>query len=332
MKSENINHYEANPGFIKKIVVVIKKILSIRETMLFLIILLLAFTLANLSPHFLDVTNFRAISRGFAIEGIVIIGMTLLLVSGNFDLSIGAVMAFTGVMTGYFLKIGLPIPIAITGGILSGCLTGLINGLVVTRFKVNALITTLAMMSIARGVSLVITQGRPIAAFPVEFIFIGQGEVFGVPLPFIIFVGFVIVSDLLLRRGRYFRQLYFIGSNEDAARLSGIKVDRIKLIIFVLMGALAACGGVLSTARLMSAIPTAFVGLELKIIAAAVIGGASLKGGEGTVTGSIFGLLFMALISNAITILRVSPYWEGIVVGTVLLAAVILDMVSRQKK
>lgn len=319
-------------NFSKNFLLFIKQIFSARETVLILIIIGTVVLLTNLSPHFLVESNLRAISRGFAMEGIVIIGMTFLLVSGNFDLSVGAVMAFTGVMTGYFIQMGLPIPIAIAGGILSGCLTGFINGFVITKFKVNALITTLAMMSIARGTALVITQGRPIANFPLDFIYLGQGEVYGVPIPVIVFFVFVVLAELLLRRGRYFRQLYFIGSNEKAARLSGIKVDQIKLTIFVVIGALVAVGGVLSTARLMSAIPTSFTGLELKVIAAAVIGGSSLSGGEGSITGSALGLLFMALISNAITILKISPYWEGIVVGSVLLTAVIIDMVSRRKK
>jgi ribose transport system permease protein len=318
--------------FSKNFLTFIKQIFSARETVLILIILATVVLLTNLSPHFLVESNLRAISRGFAMEGIVIIGMTFLLVSGNFDLSVGAVMAFTGVMTGYFIQMGLPIPVAIAGGILSGCLTGFINGFVITKFKVNALITTLAMMSIARGTALVITQGRPIANFPLSFIYLGQGEVYGVPIPVIVFFIFVVLAELLLRRGRYFRQLYFIGSNEKAARLSGIKVDQIKLTIFIVIGALVAVGGVLSTARLMSAIPTSFTGLELKVIAAAVIGGSSLSGGEGSITGSALGLLFMALISNAITILKISPYWEGIVVGSVLLTAVIIDMVSRRKK
>jgi len=314
----------------------VQKLFAFREALMVLVILATIIVLTILSPNFLNWTNFLAVSRGFAMEGMVVIGMTILLAGGMFDLSVGSTMALAGVVCAWALNQGLGIPTAIIAGLLVGIVVGFINGSIVTRIGVNPLITTLGMMSIARGIALVATQGKPISGFPKDFVFLGQGVLrllpdYPVPVPFVLMLVLVIISDILLRRARYFRQIYYIGSNAKAALLSGINVNRVLLMSFVMAGLMAGLGGVISTARLTSAIPTSFVGVEMRMISAAIIGGASLAGGEGTVLGSMLGLIFMALLSNGMVILGVSVYWEGIVQGTVLVLAVTIDMLSRRR-
>jgi ribose transport system permease protein len=265
-------------------------------------------------------------------EGIVTIGMALLLITGAFDLSVGAVMALTGIVTATLIvDINLPYFVAVLGGLATGVLIGSINGLMVTRIRINPLIATLGMMTITRGMALGFTEGNPVINVPLDFAWLGQGNVGRIPVPFIIMFLIALVVDLLLRRGRTLRQLYYVGGNQRAARLSGIPVDRIMLLSFVGTGVTAALGGILTMARLTSGIPTAYAGVELRVIAACVIGGMSLSGGEGTVFGALLGLVFMALVSNAMTLLGVSVYWEGVVTGTILVVAVGLDMLSRRR-
>lgn len=315
---------------------ILGKVLAVREALIAIVILVTIVILSFLSPHFLSWTNFLAISRGFAMEGMVVIGMTVLLAGGMFDLSVGSTMAVSGVVCAWCLSQDFAIPLAIIAGLLTGMLIGFTNGSIVTRIGVNPLITTLGMMFVARGIALVATQGKPISGFPKPFIFLGQGMIrvipgLPIPVPFVVMLVLVIISDILLRRARFFRQMYYIGSNSKAAMLSGINVSLVLVAAFVIAGFMAGLGGVISTARLAAAIPTSFVGVEMRIISAAIIGGASLAGGEGTVVGSILGLIFMALLSNAMVILGVSVYWEGIIVGTVLILAVSLDTLSRKR-
>ncbi|MGI5835151.1 MAG: ABC transporter permease [Chloroflexota bacterium] len=310
----------------------IANILRIREMAMVILILFTCILLSILSPHFLNLANFIAIARGFSMEGLVVVGMSMLLIAGKFDLSVGSVMALSGIVSAWLMVKGqMPPPVAVLGGLGVGMLTGTINGIVVTRIKVNPLIATLGMMSIARGCALGFTEGHPVIGVPMDFAWIGQGSIAGVPIPVIIMLIVVVVADILLRRGRALRQLYYVGGSEKAAQLSGIPVDRVVFLAFVASGFFAAMAGIISMARLTSGVPTAFSGVELRIIAACVIGGASLSGGEGTIVGSVLGLIFMALVTNAMTLFGVSIYWEGVVTGTILTVAVSLDMISRRR-
>jgi len=309
-----------------------RSVLRIREMAMILLILLTCAIMSIFSPYFLSLSNFIAIARGFSMEGLVVVGMALLLISGNFDLSVGSVMALSGIISAWLMvKVGLPPALGILGGLALGSAAGAINGLVVTRIKVNPLIATLGMMSIARGCALGFTSGHPVIGVPMSFAWLGQGSLAGVPLPILIMIFIVLISDILMRRSRALRQLYYVGGSEKAAKLSGINVDRVVFLAFVASGFFAALAGIISTARLTSGVPTAFVSVELRIIAACVIGGASLNGGEGTVAGALLGLIFMALVTNALTLFGVSIYWEGVVTGTILTLAVSLDMISRRR-
>jgi ribose transport system permease protein len=315
-----------------RLVDILTTMVRVREISMLVLIIIMGAAMSLLTPHFLKIENFIAIARGFSMEGLVVVGMSTLLIAGAFDLSVGSVMALSGIICAWLIvKAHWPYPLAVLGGLGVGFITGSINGIVVTRIKVNPLIATLGMMSVARGFALGFTEGHPVINIPNDFAVIGQGSFYGMPLIIIYMIIIVIIADILLRRGRAFRQLYYVGSSEKAARLSGINVDRVVFLAYIASGLLTALAGVISMARLTSGVPTAFQGVELRIIAACVIGGMSLSGGEGTILGAILGLIFMALITNALTLFGVSIYWEGVVTGTILTAAVSFDMFSRRR-
>jgi len=303
-----------------------------RELTLLTLILLIVVVMSYLSPYFLSVANFRAMFVGMAPIAIIVIGMSILLASGGFDLSVGSVMALSSTVVAMLLLAGLSIPSAVGIALLVGAVAGLANGLLVTALGINPLVATLGTMSIARGIALVLTEGFSISSLPAEFAWIGKSDFMGIPALVITTLVLIIIFDLAVRHTRFFRQVYFIGANEKAAMLSGIHVNRVRVIAYVLTGVLAALAGVLLASRLMTGTPTAGNGLELQVLAAAVIGGASLRGGEGTILGAFLGVVFVALINNSMTMLAVSIYWQMIVIGTVLVCAVALDMLIRRNK
>jgi ribose transport system permease protein len=240
-------------------------------------------------------------------------------------------MALSSTVVAMLLLAGIPIPVAVSVGLLLGAFAGLINGFLITGFGINPLVATLGTMSVARGVALVLTEGFSVSNLPAAFGYVGKASWFGIPLLVIVTVTLIAIFDLAVRNMRFFRQIYFIGANEKAAMLSGIPVNRVRIVAYVLTGTLAALAGVLLASRLMSGTPTAGNALELQVLAAAVIGGASLRGGEGTILGAFLGVVFVALINNAMTMLAVSIYWQMIVIGAVLVCAVALDMLVRRR-
>jgi ribose transport system permease protein len=227
---------------------------------------------------------------------------------------------------------GVPVAAAVLLGLAVGAAIGLVNGVVVAVVRINPFIATLAMMSVARGLLLVLTAGNSITGLPSTFILIGQGKLWGVQVPIFICLGFVVVFDFLLRRSRFLRQNYYIGGNEKAAFLCGIPVARMKVCNYTLTGLLAAVAGIVFTARFGAASMTAGKELELKVITAVVIGGASLTGGEGTILGAFLGSCLMALISDAITMLGVDANWNQLVLGLALFTAVLLDTINKRRK
>jgi len=267
-----------------------------------------------------------------SIECIVAIGMTILLVGGGFDLSVGSTFAFAGAMTAMTMSSGLPPWAALLVGLAAGAVIGFCNGFIIAKIGINPFVTTLAMMSMVRGALLVITRGRNISGLPESFRVIGQGNVHGVQNPIWIALLMVLIGDILLRKSRFFRQNYYLGGNERAAMLSGIRIDRLKIFNYSLTGLLAAFAGIVMTARLGAASVTAGTGLELKVISAVIIGGASLKGGEGTILGSFLGSLLMGILVGALTILGVDVYWNTLVIGATLLLAVLIDSFGRSRR
>jgi ribose transport system permease protein len=309
-----------------------RRIIATREIPLLGLIAVVVLVMSIASPYFFSASNFRAMAIGLVPTAIITIGMTLLLVSGAFDLSVGSVLALTGTVVALLIVRGAPVVVAVPITALAGAGIGLVNGVLVTRLSVNPLVATLGTMSVARGLALVLTEGYSVSGLPPSFGFMGVASWFGVPIMVVITIAMIVVADLALRHTRALRQLYYVGSNETAARLSGISVDLVRIVAFVATSLLATLAGILLASRLMAGTPTAGSGLELQVLAAAVIGGASLRGGEGTVLGGFLGVVFVALINDAMTMLAVSIYWQMVVIGVVLTVAVALDMLVRRRQ
>jgi ribose transport system permease protein len=306
----------------------IRALANSRELMLFVLIVALALAMSAVYPNnFPTASNMRAVLLNAAQNGILVTGMMLLMIAGYFDLSIGSTLALAGVWSGVVVGWwGWPPLAGLMAGILVGGAAGAINGLIVTRLGINALVATLATLAIFRGLTYV-TAGTGVTPIGDGFKVYGQtvDPVLGLQSPFWVMLVVVLVFGWAIAKTRFFRQYFFIGGNAKAARLSGIRVERLTLIAFVIMGLLAGLAGVLAASRLNSAVVSAGIGQELYVITAAVIGGASLKGGEGTILGGVLGVFFIALVNNAMIIMGVPIFWQPLVTGFVLLLAVSMD-------
>lgn len=298
-----------------------------REGTLILTIIGICILMSFLSPYFFTAENLRTTILSFAINGIVVIGMTIVMVNGGIDLSVGSVMAIVGAVAGRLYQSGISIWIAAPVALVIGALLGVFNGFFITRVGLSPFITTLAMLSIARGAAFVVTKGIPLSLYsmPNSFKLIGKGDVLGVPVVIIIFIIFVIIADFLMRRSTILRRVVYTGSSEKAAIFSGINVRSVKMGVYILSSFLAGLGGVLSIARFATATPYFASGLELQAISACVIGGASLAGGDGSIIGSVFGIALLAIITTSMILLNVSVYWQDLVSGLILLSAVSID-------
>lgn len=275
--------------------------------------------------------NFRQILLNLSIDTIVAVGMMILLISGAFDLSVGSVVAFSGCLTAYLMDFyGLPVPFAITAGISGAMIVGLINGWLIAYQGINPMIQTLAMMGIVRGLALMVS-GSGIQNLPYWFNAIGQSTLLGIQMPVWYMLLTVSLFAFLVNKTIVFRRFYYIGGNEKAADLSGIRVKRMKMIGFLISALLAGLAGILLSSRLGAALPTMGRGLELRVITAVILGGASLGGGYGKITGALLGALFMGIISNIMVISRVSGYWQEIILGMILIGTLWLDNYLQKK-
>ncbi len=309
------------------------QIIAFRELSLVFVLLVFGILMSLVSPVFLTWPNLEAILLSLSVEATIAIGMVILLISGGLDLSVGSILGFTGVVAGLSLTVlGLPAPLAIVVGLLAALGVGLANGFLVAKMKINPFITTLGMNITIRGLLLVIAEGRAVLNLPQSFTVIGQGRLFGVQYPIFIMLALVLAGDLLMRNARFFRQSYYIGGNEKAARLSGINVDLVKISNYCIVALLAGVAGLLITARFGSASVTVGSGVELRVITATIIGGASLNGGEGSVFGAFLGALFMAVLANALNLLGVDVYWQNLVTGLILIIAVVVDVINERRK
>jgi len=300
-----------------------------REFMIAVVVAVVFLGMSFASPYFLSSGNLLALLLGLSVEAIIAVAMTNLMVAGGFDMSVGSVVALTGAATALLLIAEVPVWLAVLAGLLLGAAIGTFNGFIVSKVGINPFVTTLSSLSLFRGLTLILTKGKNISGLPDGFKALGQTTVLGVQTPIIVAVVLIVAGDVMLRRFRFFRQSYYIGGNERAARLSGIPVDRMKMLAYVFTGLLAGLAGVVMTSRLGAASVTAGTGLELRVITAVIIGGASLQGGEGTVLGAFLGSLLMALITNALTLLGVDVYWQTFVIGATLLAAVLIDRLGK---
>jgi ribose transport system permease protein len=296
-------------------------------------LVILCVVMTILSPYFLTFNNLFNVGTQIAVIAILALGQTFVIVSGGIDLSVGSVLGLAGIVFGWATAVAnLPLPLALALGVGAGASAGLINGLLITLGNLPPFIATLAMLSAARGLALVISGGVPLNPIPGPILSLGSGDLFGfVPLPVILMLVMWAITVGILRSTYAGRAMYAIGGNEEASRLSGINVSRQKLLIYTLSGLFAGIAGILLTARLASAQPQAGFTFELDAIAAVVIGGASLSGGVGSASGTLIGALILGVLRNGLNLLNVSAFWQQVVIGAVIALAVMTDTLRRRK-
>jgi ribose/xylose/arabinose/galactoside ABC-type transport system permease subunit len=304
-----------------------------------LIFLFVGFSIAT--PHFLRIANLLNVLRQVSLLGIIAVGMTMVIVSGEIDLSVGAVYGIAAVSCGLLMRSGQPFWLAMVMAVLVGAMVGLSNGTLVNYAKIPSLIVTLGMLNVVRGSYLLITGGLPVflssqtvrdPRLPV-FFFLGQGKIFNlIPMLVIFLVGIVLFGYLVCHRSLFGFYLRAVGGNARAAKASGINVERIKTIAFILVSTLAALAGVLNLSFLSSVQGIVGAGLELDVIAATVIGGTSLAGGEGTILGTVIGVLIIGVLRNGLVLLGISPFWQTTLIGGIIIGAAAIDVATRRTR
>jgi len=298
----------------------------------FLGLIFLCLVLWILTPYFLTLSNVMNILEQSSINAIVAVGMTFVIITAGIDLSVGSILAFSGVVMASLLQGGVPIVLALLAGLAVGTVCGLLNGFLVSIGKLPPFIVTLGMMSVARGAALVYTDGRPISTFEPAFRYLATGKIFFLPMPLLIMLLVYLITHLILTRTKFGLYTYAIGGNEEATHLSGVNVRFHKTMVYALSGLTSAIAAVLLTARLNSAQPIAGMMYELDAIAATVIGGTSLMGGEGTLTGTFIGALIMGVLRNGLNLLGVSSFLQQIIIGLVIIIAVLFDISIKKQK
>lgn len=285
-----------------------------------------------LTPHFMTISNLLNVVQQTSINAIIAVGLTFVIITAGIDLSVGSILAFSGVVLASVLNAGIPVPIAMLTGLGVGFLCGIVNGLLISYGRLPPFISTLGLMSVARGAALLYTHGRPISGFTNSFRYLATGEILHIPIPVIIMVIVYLIAHFVLTRTIFGRYTYAIGGNEEAATLSGVNVKLYKTMVYGLCGLLSGLAAIILTARLNSAQPIAGIMYELDAIAATVIGGTSLMGGEGRVTGTLIGALIMGIIRNGLNLLGVSSFLQQIVIGSVIIIAVLIDMTLKRQR
>jgi inositol transport system permease protein len=314
--------------------------------LIFLIVLMAAFAIAE--PRFLQPFNLFNVGRQVSIVGLLAIGMTFVILTSGIDLSIGSLLAFAGLVAAAMSKGGLADRFSIAGegevigygwyfaalaAIAVGLAGGLVQGLAITRLKVPPFVVTLGGMSAFRGAALLFSDGGPISGFDPDFVWWGQGKIFGqVPVPVLVFLAFAVAGHVVLRYTRYGRQVYAVGGNAEAARLSGLNVRAVVTSVYVIMGFFAGLGSFVQAARLNSAEAVAGVGIELTVIASVVIGGTSLFGGVGTIFGTVVGTVLIGVLLNGLVLMNVSTYVQQIIIGIIIVLAVAFDTFAKSRK
>jgi ribose transport system permease protein len=293
---------------------------------------LLFVLLSVLSPYFLTVENLSSVARQTAVINIIAIGMTLVIISGGIDLSVGSVLAFSGVCGTLLMERGVGVTASTLLGTLSGVAWGLVNGLIVTQFRVPPFIATLGTMGMTRGFTLLMTDGIPVTSIPKSFGRLGDGNLLTVvPVPVVVLLGIGLMMSCILRYTRLGRYAYAMGGNRQSAYLSGINLTSYTLVIYSMLGALTGLAGMIEASRLVTGQPTAGEGYELRVIAAVVIGGGSLNGGVGTVLGTTIGAFIMSLLNNGCNLLGISPFIQQILIGGIIILAVAADEFRRRR-
>ncbi|WP_394992502.1 ABC transporter permease [Emticicia sp.] len=299
---------------------------SLRQYGIFVVFITICLILSFISPQFLTVSNWTIIITQVSINALLAFGVTFVIITGGIDLSLGSMVAVTGVtaaMLAHPDTFSLVLPIFVA--LLVGLLMGAFNGLIITKSKIAPFIVTLGTMTIGRGLALILSKGRPVSNLSDSFNFIGGGTIFGVPFPIIVLIFVFVVCNIILKKTLLGRYIYAVGGNEQASRASGINVNQVKMAVYSIAGLLAGLAGILLTSRITTGQPNAGAGFELDAIAAAVIGGTSTSGGTGTMTGTLIGVLLIGVINNGLDLLNVTSYYQQVVMGIIIIGAVILD-------
>jgi ribose transport system permease protein len=318
-----------------KIVSVSKKLLAQREASVFLIIVAAVIIVRIFEPKFLNPANLRSIAISISTDGLLAIGLCLALILGGIELSVGGVAAMTCVLAGYLCIAGLNIWLACLVSIFAGVFVGLFNGFMVSKIGLPPFIVTLGMMNLSRGVAYIITKGSPLSLsgyLPDSFRFLATGNLFGIPMLFVIFLLVTIIAHIFTAKSSVTRNVFFVGSNESAAKFSGINVDKVKIAVYVIVALLSTLAGLLSLARFNVATPELSKGAETVAISAAVVGGTSFTGGVGSIVGTFMGIILLKVVNSALVMLNVSVYWQNFVQGAILVIAVTMDYLSHKKK
>ncbi|MCY7356743.1 MAG: ABC transporter permease [Rudanella sp.] len=288
--------------------------------------------LALSTPRFLTIQNLMIIVTQVSINALLAFGVTFVIITGGIDLSVGSIVAVVGVVAASFAHPDTyPIIVPIVAGLLTGILFGTLNGFVITRSNVPPFIVTLGTMTIGRGLALILIKGRPVSNLFDSFNFLGGGKILGIPTLILVLIMAFIICSVFLRKTVSGRYMYAVGGNEQAAKASGIGVPRVKMLVYVLSGSLAAIAGILLTSRIGTGQPNAGAGFELDAIAATIIGGTSTTGGTGTMTGTLIGALLIGVISNGLDLLNVSSYYQLVIKGVIIVGAVILDSLNQKR-
>jgi ribose transport system permease protein len=290
-----------------------------------LALIILCIIVSIISPTFLQVSNLRNLFTQISVNAVISLGMTFVILTGGIDLSVGSIVAIAGAVSAVTIKNTGSISLGILAALFSGILVGFINGIIVSKGRIQAFIATLATQTVFRGVTYVFTGGNPISGLGDSFMKLTNSRILGVPVPVIITIIVFAICAYVLTQTRYGRYVYAVGGNEDSSRLSGINVNNVKTWVYIISGAAAAIAGIIVTSRIGSAAPTAGSGYELDAIAAIVIGGTNLVGGEGTILGTIIGVLIIGVLNNGLNLMDVSAFYQTIVKGLVILLAVLID-------
>ena len=297
------------------------------------ILLLICVVFALGSSDFLTASNLLNVALQTSIIAIIAIGMSFVIFTAGIDLSVGSMMALAGaIAAGMAVRQGMDTYVSITIGLGIGLLLGAVNGLMIVKGGIPPFVATLSMLAIARGLTLVYTEGRPIAGLDERFIYLGTGQVLGIPLPVIIMAVIAVIAHIITRYTPYGLHVYSTGGNEETTRLAGVSPDRIKIAVYMISGFLAALGGILLTARLWSAQPNAAVGWELDAIAAPVLGGTSLFGGVGSIGGTVVGAFIIGVLSNGLNLMGVPSYYQQVIKGLVFILAVTVDLINKRRR
>lgn len=295
------------------------------RVMMEVVLVIICIYLSFRAPNFLSVDNFFNILRSVSMQGIIAYGMTMVIIAGEIDLSVGSMVAFSGCLLAYLCSVNVPIYAGITLTLGVCFATGAFTGLMRTRYGVPSFITTLALFTALHGAALMITKGFPISSFPPWFNFLGGGYVWGVPFPALVLLVAFLFAHFVMNYTTFGRAVYAVGGNAEAARLCGIPVARVRILVLAITSTLAGISGFLMAARIMSGTPTVGQGLELDVIAAVIIGGTSLAGGIGSIWGTLMGIVFIGVIINGMTLMNVDPYEQYVIRGGLILAAVLVN-------